>query len=311
MKSWIAVATFVAFTPCLAMSQEFDWKSQLGASISQFEAALGSAAYCDRSGFAIPVHRVNPSTVVDPDLFNPLRTTDFKYSFSVLGQENLNVDEDPKRLFTVPSIVKTTCTIDKEATVSAMASNDQIFRISIQFDRCESREGSETKFFSTSGNKLMQRPCLGVDLFEKPFDAALYKQIEVRDAVRQAIDEQQRRVLDSFHCRLSDEAERDLGRVDDENRCLIDVDNTDRRKWSALAMYEFYKPGFISYFDVPSRHLATNRLFIDLEAEAAAIESTRPGLQKMVDDIKSKIASRIAKKDTKDGTVSNILGAGN
>jgi hypothetical protein len=76
-------------------------------------------------------------------------------------------------------------------------------------------------------------------------------------------------------------------------------------------MYEFYKPGFISYFDVPSRHLAANRLFVDLVAEASAIESTRPGLQKMVDGIKAKIASRVAKQDSKEGTVSNILGAEN
>jgi hypothetical protein len=76
-------------------------------------------------------------------------------------------------------------------------------------------------------------------------------------------------------------------------------------------MYEFYKPGFISYFDVPSRHLAANRLFVDLVAVASAIESTRPGLQKMVDGIKAKIASRVAKQDSKEGTVSNILGAEN
>src|SRR5690606_7052753 len=90
---------------------------------------------------------------------------------------------------------------------------------------------------------------------------------------RESLDEQQSRILSSFHCRMTDEVERTLWRVDDKKRCLIDVDSGDRRKWSALAMYEFYKPGFVSYFDVPSRHLAANRLFVDLEAEASAIES--------------------------------------
>lgn len=316
MKSWIAAATLVALTPTLAMSQEFDWKAQLGVGLQQFEAALGSAAHCDRSGFAVPVRRVNPSTVVDPDLFDPLRTTDFKYSFSTVGQPNLNIDEDENRYYTVPGIQKTTCTIDKEATVTAMASSDKIFRIAMRFDRCESREESENKFFSTPGNKVMQRRCWGVDLFEKSFDAALYKQVKARnsynsdreDLIRKAADEQQRRILGSFSCRLPDDAERRLSRVDDQYRCLIDVDSGDRRKWSALAMYEFYKPGFVSYFDEPSRHLAANRLFVDLETEASAIESMRPGVQKMVDDIKAKIASRVAEQGTKEGTVSNILG---
>lgn len=319
MKSWIAAVSLVALTPNLVISQEFDWKAQLGVGLQQFETALGSTAHCDRSGFAIPVRRVNPSTVVDPDLYDPLRTTDFKYSFSTLGQPNLHIDEDENRSFTVPGIQKTTCLIDKEASVTATAFDDKIFRVAMRFDRCESREESENKFLSTPGNKVMQRRCWGADLSEKSFDQALYKQLKARnsynsnkeDLVRKVADEQQRRILGSFYCRLPEEAERMLSRVDDQNRCLIDVDNTDHRKWSALAMYEFYKPGFISHFDVPSRHLAANRLFIDLVAEASVIETVRPGVEKMVDEIKAKIAARVAKKDSKEGAVSNILGAGN
>lgn len=169
MKSWIAVAALIAFTPCLAMSQEFDWRSQLGLSLTQFETALGSAAHCDRSGFAIPIKSVNPSSIVDPDLFDPIRTTDFKYSTSVVGQPNFNVDEDPDRYFPVDNIKKKTCLIDKEATATAFAFNDEIFRIAMRFDRCESREESENKFFSTLGRKFMKRRCWGVDLFEKSF----------------------------------------------------------------------------------------------------------------------------------------------
>lgn len=319
MKSWIATATLIAFTPSLAMSQEFDWSSQLGASLSKFETALGGAALCDRSGFAIPVKTVNPSSVVDPDLFDPIRTTDFKYSFSVPGQRNLNVDEDRDRYFPVGEIKKTACFIDKEATATAFAFNDQIFRIAVRFDRCASRNKSENKLPSTFGSKVTERRCWGADLFEKPFDATLYKQLEERgsyhsnrdELLRQAADEQQLRILGSFYCYLSDEAERVSRHVDDQKRCLIDVDDSDRRKWSAVAMYEFYKPGFTSYMDKPSRHLAANRLFIDLVAEASAFDSVRPGLQKMVDDIKEKIAVRLSEQDAKDGAVSDILGAGN
>ncbi len=320
MKSWIAAATLVALTPTLAMSQEFDWKAQLGVGLQQFETALGSTAHCDRSGFAIPVRRVNPSTVVDPDLYDPLRTTDFKYSFSTVGQPNLNIDEDENRYFPVPSIQKTTCLIDKEATVTATAFEDKIFRIAMRFDRCQSREKHVSELFkNVYGEKLETRRCSGVDLLEKSFDESLYKQLKARNlysADRENLigntkDDHQRRALSSFSCRLPDDAERSLSRVDDQYRCLFDVDSTDRRKWSALAMYEFYKPGFISYFDEPSRHLAANRLFIDLVAEATVIETVQPGVQKMVDDIKAKIASRVAEKDTKEGTVSNILGAGN
>ncbi len=305
--------------PNLAISQEFDWKSQLGASLEAFENALGSNAYCDRAGFSVPVGRVDLGSVVDPDLFDPIRSNDYKPSLEIFGQPNLHVDNNRDRYFRVDGVKATNCTIGKEATVTALAFNEQIFRISIRFDRCETRVESEDSIFSTPGNKFMVRRCRGVDLVEKPFDRALYKQLKDRGSytadkasiIANAKDEQEKRALRSFNCRFSNDAEDTLKRSNEEIRCLMDVDGSDRRHWSALAVYEFYQPGIISYFDVPSRHLAANRLFVDLTAQAFVIESMRPGLQKMVDEIKETIAARIGEKESIDSSVSDLLGAGN
>ncbi|MCT2580912.1 hypothetical protein P3C33_27760 [Mesorhizobium sp. P16.1] len=309
----LAAAAAVLFSP-VASAQAFDWSSQLQKSPAELQAALGSSADCNVSGYSVLVDYIDADTKVDASLLEPIENKSFRSSWS---NQDPSFEQDDNRYFDAESINKLTCLIGREATATAYIFDDRVFRIQIQFDRCTERK-KETNFFV----EMEYSPCRGVDLREKDFDVAISKEIDARNAFWYAeSDTPWERFLDGeyassvqeliigLRCDGSTEVRRGSSGTSLSNRCLIDVQSDDASHWSATTMYELYKPGMFS--DEVVQRLTSNRLFVDIPAEQTAVQSMLPGLQAMIGGIQQKIADRLAAKESKDNAVSNILGAGN
>lgn len=330
MKSWIAAAVLTAWGASNAHAQAFDWSAQLTVSTAAFEAALGSSAKCTRGGFSVPVKFVDATTSLAPDLFDPVKNTSFKQYRPINSDPDLTIDEDDERRYVVDQIATIHCTIGREASATAYAFQDHIFRITLVFDRCNTREERKDRFLSTATIPFVYLACDGVDMTEKDFDTSLFQAIKVRNTygytrqgkpglmdfewsktMRGEFEGAERDIIVGFGCSGRNEFDSQVSRrsEDEAFRCLIDVDNADPKRWSATAMYELFRPGLLSN-DVTTR-LTARRLFVDMPSERAAAQAMLPGLQNMVNDIKAQIENRVAAKASGEKAVSNILGAGN
>ncbi|MGV4796261.1 hypothetical protein [Rhizobium sp. F40D2] len=332
MRFAIAAVALLAFMPTVVVAQAFDWSAQLGKSPSALQAALGQTGRCASGGFTVPVRWVNKDTTLSDSLFDPVDTLGFGI-ISIGGKPDPTSDYDGERAFSSNKLTSIRCTIGREATVEAYAYEDRLVRIKLTFDRCDSRELREDKFFGNimgSDEPLMVERCEGVDLKEKNFDTALYHSIKPRNKygydgegspgmldfqwsgeMYGEYSQAERSVMWDVLC--SRHARNELSAMIPPDgmtyRCLIDVENADPSRWSATAMYEILRPGTI--FDSVATRLTAMRLFINMPGERAATIAIRPELQIMVDRIKSNIAARAKDGDEKDGAVSNILGTGN
>ncbi|TCA26249.1 hypothetical protein [Rhizobium leguminosarum] len=332
MQSAIAAVVLLAFTPTVVVAQAFDWSAQLGKSPSALQATLGQAGRCASGGFTVPVRWVNRDTTLSDSLFDPVDTPGSGF-ISIGGKPDPTTDYDEERAFSSNKLSSIRCTIGREATVEAYAYEDRLVRIKLSFDRCDSRELREDRFFGNimgSDKPFMAEQCDGVDLKEKDFDTALYQSIKARNKYGYdsegspgMLDFQwsgdmyseyawaERRAMWDVLCyrHARDELSRMIPPDGTTYRCLIDVENADPSRWSSTAMYEFLYPG--TFFDSVASRLTAIRLFVDMPAERAAALAIRPELQTMVDGIKSRIAARVKDGDDKEGAVSNILGVGN
>jgi len=330
MRSAIVAVVLMAFT---STAQAFDWLAQLGQSPAALQTALGQSGRCATGGFSIPVRWVNKDTTLSDNLFDPVDTPGAG-TISYGGKPDPAYDHDDERRYLSSKITSIRCTIGREATIEAYAHEDRLIRIKLSFDRCDSRELREDKFFGNimgSEKPIMVERCEGVDLTEKDFDAALFQSVKARNKYGYGSEgspgmldfrwsgnmngeyrDAERLVMWDVLC--SRASRNELSTMIPPNgmayRCLIDVENADPSRWSATAMYEILDQGTI--FDSVASRLTAMRLFIDMPAERAAALAIRPELQSMVDGIKSKIAARVEDGDQKDNAVSNILGgAGN
>ncbi|MFT4163384.1 hypothetical protein [Shinella sp.] len=332
MKSWIAAATLSLCAASNANAQAFDWSAQLGKPSSELQSALGESGRCSSGGFSIPVRWISKDTKLTDDLFDPVDTPGAGI-ISIGGKPDPNFDYNDTRTFQSEKFGSIRCTIGREATVQAYTYEDRIVRIKLGFDRCESREMRENKFFGNimgSKTPFMEEKCDGVDLKEKDFDTALYQSIKARNQygydsegspgvldfrwsrhMDGEFESAERKVMWDVLCyrHSRNELSAMIPPSGMSYRCLIDVDNSNPSRWSATAMYELLQPGTV--FDSVDSRLTAMRLFVDMPAERAAALSVRPELQATVDEIKAKIANGIAQNNAKDGAVSNILGAGN
>jgi hypothetical protein len=327
MKSILLGSLVATSLSTVASGQSFDWPSQLGKPLSDFQSVLGAAAQCEPGGFSVPVKSVSLETTLEDDLYDPVRTDDFA-PIDVSGKVDLSFDRDEKRSFKVDRVSHMTCVLGREATATAYAADDRVVRIDISYDRCQSRE--KRKLFGFESSNVEFWHCDGVDLAEKDFDTALFQGIKARESygytrqgqpplldlkwskmMRGDYEAAERRTIVGFGCSGRNEFDSEVSRRPDDEayRCLIDVDNADPTRWSATAMYEVFRPGVISN-DVTSR-LTSKRVFVDMPAEKAAAAAIRAELQAMIDGIKNQISARQAQKSSDEGAVSNILGAQN
>lgn len=306
-----AAASVFAFS--ISSAQAFEWSSYLQQSPADLQTALGSSATCREMGYSVPVEFIDAETKVRADLVDPVVNTSSKRFW--IDPSDISVDRDERRRFAVENIKTMECLIGREATATAYSADGQIFRIALQYDRCQERK-EQTHFLYD----MKYSPCRGADINEKPFDTALYDEIVAishgyeddyswlpfRDGEYTAKEQS---LIVALECHGTVELTRWLRSSKDANRCLIAIDNSDIAHWSATTMYEIYEDGYFS--DTVKARLTASRLFVDLPAEHQAAEDMLPGLQAMIDGIKAEIADRIAEKAAKDGAVSDLLGAGN
>jgi hypothetical protein len=320
--SKLAVVALILI-PSVASAQTFDWSAQLKKTPVDLNASIGPSGTCVGAGHTVRVTFVDGDTTTAPDLFDPVVNTGYKVA--LISPGDLSVDRDEERRYVAHGIGKLTCTIGREATATAYSFENRIFRIQVDFDRCDTREEQTHSIFGAPNGPFVYLPCRGVDTKEKDFDGSFYHSVKARNTygyTRQGqpglFDFQWSRFMGGEHepaerkyvahlrCSGGEQMERLIAKR--SHRCLVDVDNADASHWSATAMYEFSdRPGVI-WNEVSSR-LTSKRLFVDMPAEQQATKSMLPGLQAMVDDIKRKIAHRIAAKESKENAVSNILGA--
>lgn len=263
----------------------------------------------------MPVKFVDANTKIKATLFDPVVNKGYKVALRPL-EEDVTVDRDERRSYDVPAIETMYCEIGKEARAWAAAANDRIFQISINYERCLERR-EESLFFSDEKVAV----CRDLDAYEKPFDKEIYKAIMdsehhgKRDDISWIpllTDENSATewaVISELQCDGRPDLWDWMRANDRSHRCLMSVDNSNPTHWQATTMHEVYQAGF--FRDEIEAHLTSTRVFADLPAEKQAVADMLPGLQKMVDGIKAKIASRVAYKAAKDGAVSDLLGAGN
>jgi hypothetical protein len=322
-RSKLAVVALILI-PSVASAQKFDWSAQLKKTPVELNAAIGRSGTCVGAGHSVPVTFVDSDTTTAPDLFDPVVNTG---SMVVLIRPvDPSVDRDEERRYVADGIGKLTCTIGREATATAYSFENRIFRIQLDFDRCETREEQTHSILGTPNKPFVYSPCRGSDTKEKDFDASLYHSIKARNTygyTRQGqpglfdfqwsrfmggeYEPAERKYVAYFRCSGGEQMERLIAKR--SHKCLIDVDNADASHWSATAMYEFSDHPGVIWNEVSSR-LTSKRLFVDMPAEQQAAKSMLPGLRAMVDDSKRKIARRIAAKESNENAVSNILGAG-
>ena len=317
-------AAALILIPSVASAQTFDWSAQLGKTPADLRAAIGPSATCLGAGHSIPVAFVDSDTTTTADLFDPV--VNASYKAALIDVDDLSVDRDEERRYIADGIGRLTCTIDREATATAYSFEDRIFRIQLDFDRCETREEQTSSFFGTPNESFVYSPCMGVDTTEKDFDDTLYQAIKARNTYGYTWQGQpglfdfrwsrymggeyepvERKYVADFWCSGSEEVESLIAKR--SFRCLIDIKNENVSHWSATAMYEFLEPGVI--WNEVNLRLTSKRLFVDMPAERHAAESMLPGLQAMVNVVKRNIADSVAAKESKGKAVSNILGAGN
>ncbi|MDX8540080.1 hypothetical protein RFM23_20890 [Mesorhizobium abyssinicae] len=302
-----AAVTLIALAP---VAHAFNWSAQLQKSPTDLQAALGSSAICRETGFSVPVDLVDQNTKVQADLLNPIINTAGGFS---LGDPSIDYDEH--RRFHSDSVTLTTCVLGREATATAYVHNARIFRIAIQYDRCQERR-EETVLLS----KETEFVCSGVDLTEKPFDTSLYAEIkEIPHGYQTAYEwipsshegygPAEERLLISLACDGYNELTRVLRASKGSKRCLLAVDNKDIEHWSGAAIHERYEDGYLA--DEVTAHLAASRLFVDLPAEQRALDAMLPEAQTMISGIQNRIETRLADKRTAEDAVSDILGGSN
>lgn len=287
---------------------------------------MGSTAKCFGSGYSVPLTFVDNATTTTADLFDPVVNKGHKAA--LVGMKDLSVDRDAERQYVADGIASLTCTIGREATATAYSFEDRIFRIQLDFDRCESRDEVAIMGFDKLELPFEYAPCRGMDISQKDYDTALYRSIKARNAygfTRQGqpglFDFQwsrfmggeheaaERRYVYDLSCGGGKEMRQHISQMDRPYKCLIDIDNGDPAHWSATAMYEFYNSGIV--WDEAYLHLTSKRLFVDMATEQRAAISMLPGLQAEIDSIKADITDRLAAKTSEDNAVSDILGAGN
>lgn len=295
-----------------AAAQAFDWSAQLQKSPADLQDALGSSASCTAAGFSVPVDFVDAETKVQVDLFDPVVNTSDKRFW--IDPSDITVDRDERRRFTVENIKTMSCLIGREATATAYSFGDKIFRIGLQYDRCQERKEQPHFLFD-----MKYSPCRGADINEKPFDTALYEEIAARIPHGYEADyswipfrdgeyvSDEHRLIVALECDGTSDLRQRISK--ETKRCLMAVDNSDISHWSATTMYEFYEDGYLS--DTTTVHLTASRLFVDLSAEHQAVENMLPGLQAMIDGSKKTIADRVGDKKSKEDAVSDTLGVGN
>ncbi|MBM2711038.1 hypothetical protein JQK88_07210 [Mesorhizobium caraganae] len=304
------VAAALALISYAPTAQALDWPAQLHKSPIDLQLALGSSVSCSDTGFSVPVEIVDAETKVQANLLEPV--TSYSKAFS-LG--DISLDRDEHRRFVSKNVELTTCVIGREATATAYSYKGEIFRIAIQYDRCQERREETSFLFKTT-----EMVCTGADDTEKPFDTTLYREItniahgyetdyEWIPSLHEEYAPAEQQLIVSLECDGSDELRRRLYAIEDSKRCLIGVDNTDVKRWSATTMYELYKDGYLS--DQVTAHLTASRLFVDLAAEQQAVEAMLPEFQGMISDIQKRIAERLDAKTSNEDAVSDILGTGN
>lgn len=296
------------FISSVSIAQAFDWPAQLQKSPADLQAALGSSASCTETGFSVPVEFVDGNTKVQASLLKPVANPlGFRMDDSLDRDEHRHFDSDNIRL--------TTCLIGREATATAYSDDGKIFRIAIQYDRCQERREETSFLFKTT-----VMVCNGADLTEKTFDTVLYREItniphgHVTDYgwipfLDGAYAQAELELVISLRCDGTDEFRHRMYAVQDSKRCLMAIDNTNISRWSATTMYELYEDGFFS--DQVTGHLTASRLFIDLPAQQRAVDAMLPDLQAMISSIQNRIAERLDAKKSEQDAVSDILGTGN
>lgn len=313
--STILAAAAAALLNSVSSSQAFDWSSYLQKSPSELRTALGSSATCSDGPFSVPVEFVDATTKVKADLFDPVVNESYKVALVPIGGEDITVDRDEHRSYDVPAITTMSCEIGKEARAWTAAVDDNIFYVSIDYERCRTRR--EERVFLSEETVAV---CRDVDPNEKPFDKEIYKALTASEHHGEANDYSWVPFLSNelssleqdaiFRARCDGRSELWdwMRRIDSKHRCLMSIDNSNPSRWEATSMFELYEPSF--FRDEIEAHLTSTRLFIDLPAEKQAVEAMLPGLQEMIDGIQAEIVARVAEKKAKDGAVTDLLGAG-
>lgn len=213
------------------------------------------------------------------------------------------------RYYTVPEISLVSCRIGAEATVYAYVYDETVFHIELTYTSCS--------------RYVIESPtCAEYVSDSQPYDKELFEKISKRSTYKYNFQgtppklSLPRTDTVSGYEDLDSALEFDLqcGNLDriekrheiNHWRCIRDIDSSDPKKWTGIAMWEQYEPGV--FWDSDLKHYASKRYFVDLVTERKAIKAMNIGLQNYINNIQSEIRIKLKSAEEKTNKLNSVLG---
>lgn len=293
-----------------ASAEAFDWSASLGLSTASFSEKFSSIGKCQLLRYSVNTETINLTSITQERLKDPL-SNEKPYSaiINLAAEVPSDISYEKNRYYRVPEINRVYCTIGAEAEVYAYAHNDKVFHIELTYTRC-------SRYVTNSPT------CAEYVNDSQPYDKELFEKISKRNSYKYTFQGTPPKLglprtdtvsgyedLDSDleHDLLCGSLDRIQGRHDTSSwRCIRDIDSSDPKKWTGIAMWEQYESGVI--WDSNLKHYASKRYFVDLITERQAIKAMNVGLQNYISQIQSEIRTKIEAVEDKTQKLNSVLG---
>lgn len=307
----ISTTICLVLTNTAARAEGFDWSGSLGLTTTAFSEKFTDIGKCYKLKHSVDAEAINLTSITRNRLKDPLDNLK-PYSTIINYAEPIPVDVsfENNRVYFAPEISKILCDIGTEAKVEAYSFEDKIFQIELKYTRCK---------------KLMpiSKRCSEFDVESKAFDKELYSQIAERNSYKYTSQEDAPRFglprsytvtgyeeMDSYleASLLCNDLQNLLrGNINIGSwRCIRDIDSSDARKWSGIAMWERFEPGVFT--DTNLKHFASDRIFVDLVAEREAVAAMVDGFQAYISGIQATLLEKQKAQQNKTDTLNSVLG---